>query len=223
MEKQQRFKMVQPQLVTRPLATLGEGGEESIATKFSQPQMVNGGGVRSHTYHSRVAPKSKEQQRSGTCVRRLPASSFPPTLRLQSTDSPTTGTTALVSRGNPHTVSKADSTAAGNAVFPASTSTSRLQFDQFPRVSSTRDHADTSRSTVTTAAAAPASSSSSVAFRSSIPATSPASFPPPHLGFAETVRLVASCTAAATAAALASQRVRLTYSLSPPPSLSTVL
>ena len=60
---------------------------------------------------------------------------------------------------------------------------------------------------------------STVPVNTSVTASAPRPHPPP-MGFAETVKLVATCTAAATAAALASQRVRCS---SLHPNLSTAL
>lgn len=199
-----RFRLVHPQMIGQPSVRLPgrDLGDEREDSPISPPPQKRVGG--SDSRHSNQSSKPKSQQEPGTGVRTLPVSSLSSQSHSQLSDELRNVIYPLIPR-----MVSLDSSAAGQTAFPPSQAPPQRQRKQFSCVPSDQEHASTTKphdtvSGVTGELHDAMSGTSS----SSLP---PFSFPPSHhpsiTGFEETVKLVASCTAAATAAALTAQKV----------------
>ena len=195
--------MVHPHIIRQRQQQVGEGrAEKKPNTSISPPHegttAVGGGGK-----HSTSSPEINKRHEPHTHVRPLPVSSLPPHCPLPL--APTNKTFLM----NP---SHSDSSASDE--LPPTPTTSRCHPKQFPCVSFQNDHAHVSWRGGTTARGngATLGNEAAVTSSSSLPPQRGVALPPSthdcgRLNFEQTVQLVASCTAAATAAALTSQKV----------------
>ena len=202
--------MVHPQIIRQQQQQLRENrARKKPVPSISPPQTtaaVGGGGRDAN--HSIYSSQINKQHDPRTDVRPLPASSLPPRYSLA---------LAAANQTIPANPSPSNSLASNTSEFPLTPTASRCHPKQFPHVSFRKDHARASQSGTTahgscaTLGSDAAASSASVLPQQGVTLPAPPTLDRSRLNFAETVQLVASCTAAATAAALTSQKVSNTY------------
>ena len=197
--------MVHPHIIRQRQQQLGEGRAEkksnvSISPPPHEGTTVVGGGGK----HSISSPEINKHHEPHTHVRPLPVSSLPPHCPLP---------LAPTNKTFPMNPSHSDSSALDTDELPPTPTTSRHHPKQFSCVSFQNDHAHTSRRGATARGnGATLGNEAAVTSSSSLPPQRGVALPPSthdcgRLNFEQTVQLVASCTAAATAAALTSQKV----------------
>lgn len=199
-----RFRVVHPQMIRQPSVRLPgrDLGDKREDSPISPPPQKRVGG--SDSTHSNQSSKPVDQQEPGTGVITLPVSSLSSQSHSQLSDELRNVIYPLIPR-----MVSSDSSAAGQTTFPSSQAPPRRQRKQFSSVPSDQEHASTTKPRDTVSGVT-GDLHDAISGTSSSPLP-PFSFPPSHhpfiTDFEETVKLIASCTAAATAAALTAQKV----------------